>query len=288
MSTVTRRMGLGLALAGLSAACSPLALFATAVPKDPLDGRASYDIAYGEAPRQRLDVYPGAGDSAAKPVIVFIYGGGWDSGRKQDYRWVGRALAAQGFLTVVPDYRLVPEVLYPDFLSDCAAAVRWTHDNAARFGGNPDRLVLMGHSAGAYNAVMLALDKRFVEGAGVPAGAIRGAVGLAGPYDFYPWDAEASRNAFGQWKEPLETQPVTYAHADAPPLLLLHGDADTTVRPRNTERLAARMNAAGGRAAAKIYPAMDHKGAILALSRPFRGKSTLLDDATAFARDVTR
>jgi len=274
-------------LAFLTAACSPLAMFNAVIPKDAAAGRVQTGLAYGEHDRQKLDVYPGAGAAASKPIIVFIYGGGWDSGRRQDYAWVGRALAAQGFLTIVPDYRLVPGNLYPDFLADCAAAVRWTRDNAARLGGDPERIVLMGHSAGAYNVAMLALDRRLLESAGVPATAIRGAIGLAGPYDFYPWDADASRNAFGQWPEPLATQPVTYARADAPPLLLLHGRSDTTVRPRNTERLGARMRAAGGRVETRIYPDMDHKGILLALSRPFRSRSSVLDDAMTFARTVT-
>jgi acetyl esterase/lipase len=178
--------------------------------------------------------------------------------------------------------------LFPDFLDDCAAAVRWTRDNADRYGGDPDRIILIGHSAGAYDAIMLALDRRFLDHAGVPASAIRGAIGLSGPYDFYPWDAQASRNAFGQYPDPAQTQPVTFVRADAPPLLLLHGDADTTVRPRNMSRLEARVKDAGGRVATKLYPGMDHKGAVLALSRPYRGKSTLLADLDAFARSVTQ
>jgi acetyl esterase/lipase len=275
-------------LAFLTAACSPLAMFNTVIPKDATGGRPVTGVAYGDDPRQRLDVYPGTGAAGAKPVIVFIYGGGWDSGRRQDYAWAGRALAAQGFLTVVPDYRLVPGALYPDFLEDCAAAVRWARDNAARHGGDPDRIVLMGHSAGAYNAVMLALDRRLLDQAAVPQSAIRGAVGLAGPYDFYPWDADASRAAFGQWPQPLETQPVSYARAEAPPLLLLHGATDTTVRPRNVDRLEARVRAAGGRVETKIYPDMDHRGIVLALARPFRGNSSVMADAAAFAHNVTQ
>ncbi len=281
------RVWIGLMMTFLTVACSPLAMFNTAVPKDPPAGQVETGIAYGEGARQRLDVYPGAGPAAAKPVVVFIYGGSWASGRRQDYAWVGRALAAQGFLTVVPDYRLVPDNVYPDFLADCAAAVRWARDNAARFGGDPERIVVMGHSAGAYNAIMLALDRRFLDAAGVPQTAIRGAVGLSGPYDFYPWDTPVSEAAFGRFPDPQQTQPVTFARADAPPLLLLHGDADTTVRPRNVARLEARMQAAGGTVETKIYPGMDHKGAVLALSRPFRAKSTLLPDAVAFAKRVT-
>jgi acetyl esterase/lipase len=274
-------------LAALAAACSPLAMFNAAVPKDPAAGQVVTDVAYMDGARGKLDIYPGAGPETEKPVVVFIYGGGWDSGRRQDYRWAGRAFAAQGYLTVVPDYRLVPQHVYPDFLADCAAAVRWVRDNAARFGGDPDRIVLVGHSAGAYNAVMLALDGRFLAEAGASRSSIRGVVGLAGPYDFYPWDAEASRNAFGAWPDPAATQPVSYVSADAPPLLLLHGDADTTVRPRNTQRLATRMTEAGGDATTRLYPGMDHRGIVLALARPFRGQSSVLADIDAFIRART-
>jgi acetyl esterase/lipase len=282
------RLWIGAMLAFLAAACSPLSMFNTVIPKDAVAGRVQTDIAFGPDPRQKLDVYPGAGPAGAKPVIVFIYGGSWQSGRRQDYRWVGRALAAQGFLTVVPDYRLVPEHVFPNFVDDGAAAVRWARDNAAAFGGDPDRIVLMGHSAGAYNAMMLGLDRHFLDAAGVPQSAVRGVIALSGPYDFYPWDTPVSEAAFGRHHDPAQTQPVTFARADAPPLLLLHGSADTTVRPRNVTRLEARMTAAGGRVQSKIYEGMDHKGAVLALSKPFRDKSTLLTDATTFARDVTK
>ena len=282
------RLWIGAMLAFLTAACSPLAMFNTAVPKDPAAGRALTDIAYGEGPRRMLDVYPGAGPGSAKPVMVFLYGGSWDSGRRQDYRWVGRALAAQGFLTIVPDYRLVSEIKFPGFEDDCAAAVRWARDHAAEHGGDPDKIVIIGHSAGAYNAVMLGLDRHFLDKAGVPQSAIRGVIGLSGPYDFYPWDTPVSETAFGSYPDPLQTQPVTFARADAPPLLLLHGSADTTVRPRNVARLEARMKVAGGRVQTKIYEGVDHKGMVLALSTPFRGKSTVLADVTAFAHEVTK
>lgn len=281
------RLWIAAMLAFLASACSPLAMFNGLAPKDRLAAPAVRDIAYGPNPRQQLDVYAAPG-TGAKPVIVFFYGGGWDSGRRQDYAWAARALAAQGFVTVVPDYRLVPEVRFPTFLEDSAAAVRWARDHAAEHGGDPDRIVIMGHSAGAYNAAMLGLDRRYLDTAGVPQAAIRGVIGLAGPYDFYPWDADASRNAFGQYAEPLQTQPVTFARADAPPLLLLHGDKDPTVRVRNTEHLAARVREAGGRVEMKIYPGVDHRAIVLALSRPFRGRATTLADATAFARDVTK
>ena len=275
-------------LAFLTTACSPLSMFNTVIPKDPAAGRGQAGVAYGDGPRRKLDIYPGAGTAAKKPVMVFVYGGSWASGRREDYRWVGRALAAQGFLTVVPDYRLVPGNVFPDFVADIAAAVRWTHDHAAEHGGDPDRIVLIGHSAGAYNVMMVGLDRHYLDDAGVPQSAIRGVIGLSGPYDFYPWDTPVSENAFGSYPDPLQTQPVTFVRADAPPLLLLHGSADTTVRPRNVARLEAREKAAGGQVQSKIYDGVDHKGMVLALARPFRGRATVLTDVATFARKVTQ
>ena len=282
------RLWITVMLAFLTVACSPLSMFNTLIPKDPPAGPTVEGLAFGQGSRRMLDVYPGAGPKGPKPVIVFVYGGSWDSGRRQDYRWVGRALAAQGFLTIIPDYRLVSEVKFPGFEEDCAAAVRWARDHGGEHGGDPDRIVLMGHSAGAYNVMMLGLDRRFLDNAGVPQSAIRGVIGLSGPYDFYPWDTPVSERAFGAYPDPLQTQPVTFARADAPPLLLLHGSADTTVRPRNVTRLAARMTAAGGRVQTKIYEGVDHKGMVLALAKPLRGRTTVLADAMTFARDVTK
>jgi acetyl esterase/lipase len=188
----------------------------------------------------------------------------------------------------VPDYRLVPEVRFPSFLEDCAAAVRWVSDHAAEYGGDGRRIVLVGHSAGGYNALMLALAADHLRNAGVDAAGIRGGVGLAGPYDFLPFDVDATRNAFGQAPEPQLTQPVHFARADAPPLLLLWGEDDDTVGPRNLESLARVQRAAGGRVETKVYENVDHIDILLALSRPFRGRATVLDDVAAFAQTVTR
>lgn len=279
---VSRRLlaaGLGLGAAG----CSPLRVFSTLTPKDGGVRMAARGIAYGADPRQALDLYAPVGDGV-RPLAVFFYGGSWSSGDRGDYGWVGRALAAQGFLVAVPDYRLVPSVRFPAFVEDGAAATATARAEAARHGGDPHRVFLVGHSAGAYIALQLALDRSFLDAAGVPEGAIRGAAGLAGPYDFHPFDAEASVAAFGQAPEPRRTQPINFARGDAPPLWLATGDADETVRPRNSFALAERVRAAGGRAEVKVYPGLDHIGVLLALSRPFRGRAPVLRDLTAFMR----
>lgn len=270
----------------IASACSPIALFNTVAPKDGLTTPATRAIAYGDGPRQKLDVYPAAPE-AKRPVIVFLYGGAWNTGRRQDYAFAARALAAKGFVVVVPDYRLAPADPFPAFVDDAAAATGWTHKNIARFGGDPDRIVLMGHSAGAHIAMMVALDRRFLDRVGVPQAAIRGAIGLAGPYKFDPSEEGVLRDAFGKFPDPAATQPVTFVRADAPPALLLHGDADTRVRIRNSERLGRELTAAGAKAEVKIYPGVDHAGIALAMSRPFRNRAPTLDDVTTFATKVT-
>ncbi len=271
------------------AACTPsLGAFDTFALHDRGARRRVRDATYGPGRRQKLDLYaPRAAAGGGLPIVMFIYGGSWRYGDKSDYNFMGAAFAAQGFLTAIPNYRLVPNVRFPSFIEDCAAAVRWLQDNAAAHGGDPRRIVLVGHSAGAYNAMMLALDARYLQGAGVAPEAVRGAVGLAGPYAFLPLDVSATQNAFGQAPDLQTTQPVHFARADAPPLLLLWGADDTTVGPRNIESLERAMRAAGGSVEAKIYQDIDHIEIMLALSRPFRGKAPVLSDVTAFARRVT-
>lgn len=282
MMKMVRRTFLGVVLAVL-AGCTSLDTLNAVNGLTPGDGAASAvarDVAYGSDARQRLDVYaPKAAHDA--PVVVFFYGGSWNSGSRADYSFAGRALAARGYVVVVPDYRLVPQVRYPAFVEDGAAAVAWTVANAGRFGGDPARLATMGHSAGGYIAVLLALDERWLAAAGVP-GVVKAAVGLAGPYDFAPFaPGGAAAAAFGQVADARTTQPISFARADAPPLLLLQGSDDTTVKPRNAAALAAAL---GRPESVKFYPGIGHIGIILALSKPFRGKAPVLDDTDAFLR----
>ncbi len=274
-------------LASLAAACTPsLGAFNAVTPKDAGARRVAHDVAYGEGARRQLDVYAPA-DGGTHPVIVFIYGGSWSSGNKDEYAFAGATFASRGFVTVIPNYRLVPEVRFPSFLNDCAAAVRWVADHAREFGGDPTRIILVGHSAGAYNAMMLGLDAHYLRDAGVNAANVRGVVGISGPYDFLPFDVDATRNAFGQAPDAALTQPVHFARGDAPPLLLLWGEADTTVGQRNLRGLEAAVRAAGGRVESKTYPAVNHVDIMLALSRPLRGRAPTLSDVVAFAERVT-
>ena len=190
---------------------------------------------------QTLDVWaPAASVAGKRPVLIWWYGGGWVKGDRDAYAFAGRAFASAGYVVVIPDYRKVPQVRFPAFLEDGAEAVRWTRDNVARFGGDPTRIAFAGHSAGAYTAVQLALDPQYLRAAGVDPKIVRASVGLSGPYDFYPFTGRAVE-AMERWPDPQETQPLRYARADAPPLLLVTSTSDDTVRPKNAINLTARL-----------------------------------------------
>jgi len=270
---------------GLAYYISPLHTFNTLVPKDSGGRKIAGSVSYGTGERQALDIYaPLESPDIALPVVVFFYGGSWNSGTREGYDFAGRALAAQGYVVVVPDYRLVPEVHFPAFVEDGADAVKWVRANIAEHGGDPDRIVLMGHSAGAHIGAMLANDSQWL---GDDRAALRGFVGLAGPYDFAPFDTSASIEAFGEWPRVEETQPVTFAGEGAPPALLLTGADDTTVKPRNSEALAAALLATGVQARMVSYPNIDHIDILIALARPLRGRAPVLQDASRFISSVT-
>lgn len=286
-SGVGRRVlgGMGLALA---AGCSPARVLNDLAPQR----LVAQGLAYGDGPRRTLDVYaPDAARSAGPPpVVVFLYGGGWKDGDKAMYRFVGGALAQRGAIVVIPDYRLYPQVRYPDFLRDCAAAVRWACDNAAtvaaRHSPAPTQaagpVFLMGHSAGAYNAAMLAFDARWLGAEGLrPREALRGLIGLAGPYDFLPLHTAELASIFGG-ADRVDTQPITYAATMGPPAFLAAGSADTTVMPANTLRLAARIRGAGGFVEDRIYPGVNHVEIIGAMAAPLRFLAPSLRDTLGF------
>ena len=281
---VTRR-GLTAAFAatasGLVGACSPLTAFNTLAPRDPAT-RAGRDIPYGPDPLQSLDVFAPVQGARRAPVLLFFHGGGWNSGRRQDYAFVGQALASRGFVTVVAGYRLAPQVVYPGFMDDAAAATRWARDHASAFGGDADNLMVCGHSAGAYIAMMLALDPSFLRAAKVDPAQICAVAGLSGPYQFLPLDAPETRTAFGGFPDLPSTQPINHIRPGAPPAFLAHGSKDTLVWVSNTIDLGRALTTAGDVAEVKIYPGLSHADMVLALSRTFRHKAPVLDDMTAF------
>lgn len=269
------------ALAAGLASCSSVGVLNALEPKSNVI--ATRDLVYQTGDRGRLDVYRPVSAAESAPVIVFIYGGGWDSGRKADYSFVGDALASKGFVAVIADYRLYPEVRWPAFLEDNAKAVRWAHDHAAEFGGDPHKLFLVGHSAGAYNAAMLTLDRRWLEAVGLDArNDIRGMVGLAGPYDFLPLRSEELKIIFGPEQDRPATQPINYVDGKAAPLFLAADLGDKVVDPGNSTRLAQRIEAAGGRVQVKMYKGLNHALIVGVLAAPLRFLGPVLKDLTAF------
>jgi acetyl esterase/lipase len=266
--------------------CTALTAFDTLVPKDGGVELVARDVPYGADPRQRVDVYrPRGRCGEALPVIVFFYGGSWSSGTKSGYSFVGRALASRGFVVAIPDYRLVPKVRYPAFLEDGAAAVHWVVNNGSRLGADPSRIVIAGHSAGAYNGAMLAYDPRWL---GRDLEYVKGFVGLAGPYDFLPFSGAVTQAAFKGTTDLRSTQPVNHVREGAAPALLLTGARDRTVLPRNSDRLAERLRAAGSPVVRKTYADLGHIGILTSISRPLRRRAGVLDDIVAFAREVTK
>ncbi len=282
-----RTIAVALLCAGLAlapAGCSRLAAFNAVVPGDPDARIVARGLSYGPEVRQKLDIYAPLGPRGKLPVIVFFYGGSWDSGARGEYAFAGKAFASRGFVTVVFDPRLVPRVRYPEFLEDSARAVRWVRDNIADHGGDPGQIALVGHSSGAYNAVMLALAPEFLARQGMRPHDLRSVVGIAGPYDFLPLRVSATRAAFAGTTDLPATQPVERARSPGrtPPILLLHGEADRLVLPENSLRLARLLEGQGRLVRVETYPEVGHVGILLALSRPLRGRAPVVDDAVAF------
>lgn len=244
-------------------------------------------VSYGPSGTQFLKVYtPGQSASTPLPVILFVHGGSWNKGSPEDYGFVGRSFVPEGFVVVLAAYRLHPEAVYPAMLKDTAAAIAWTQANIAKHGGDPSRITVSGHSAGAYNVAMAALEQRWIEAAGGNPNGIAGVVGLAGPYDFYPFDSDSTRASFGHVEEGEITQPINHVREDAPPMLLVHGEADTLVRPRNTRALAQALAVTGGEVDTLFLPDAGHNQPLLALASPWRRNGAVHEAIVEFAARV--
>ena len=276
------RACLALVLATSLAACSGTGATVLNALTPSAGYSVQHDLTYGQDPRQRLDLYVPDGATADAPLLIFFYGGNWQSGAKELYGFAGQAFASRGYVTAIPDYRLYPQVRYPAFIEDAAAAVAWLH---AREPGRPIHLV--GHSAGAYLAAMLALDPRWLGAHGaMPCALVAAAVGLAGPYDFLPLQDPTLQQIFGPGPASPDSQPIHHVSPDAPPMLLLTGDADRTVWPRNSQALAQRLAADGVPAELRVYEGIGHVGIVAALGAPLRFVAPTLADADAFLRST--
>jgi acetyl esterase/lipase len=282
--TLKRFLTLALTALGL-AGCSTIDVLNRLEPKSRVE--IVRDIAFGPGRTDRLDVYrPRAGKPG--PVVVFFYGGSWNSGSRSFYTFAGAALAAHGYTVVIPDYRVYPEVNYPAFLEDSARAVRWARDHAGEYGGDPGRLVLTGHSAGAYNAAMLAYDRRWLAAVGLdPRRDIKALVGLSGPYDFLPLHSEELKTIFGPEDQRPATQPINYVDGQGPPAFLGVGARDSVVNPGNTARMAERIRQKGGSVEVRQYDRVTHAMTIGVFAAPLRGVAPVLRDVEAFIDSKT-
>jgi acetyl esterase/lipase len=282
---ISRRIALT-GLAGmLAAGCGRLAFMAANVPAAFGAHRRHANLSYGPDPHQRLDVYvPNKTSETPRALIVFWHGGRWSFGDKSDYRFVGAALAELGLVAVLPNYRHYPEVKMPGFMEDAARAGRWAAAHAGEHGADPQRLYLMGHSAGAHMAALLTLDGRYFASIEQPATHIVGMIGLSGAYDFLPLREADVQDMFGPPQNYPDSQPINFVRADAPPMLLVHGLDDDTVSPHNSRNLAAALRARGVPVTLKLYSHVSHADTVAALSLPARGRAPTLADIEAFVR----
>jgi acetyl esterase/lipase len=235
-------------------------------------------VTFGPHNGNKLDIWSTATKGKTlKPVMVFFYGGGWANGKRGEYGYAARPFIENGYIVVLPDYRHVPEVRFPGFLEDSAAAVKWVQANIAKYGGDPHRVNVAGHSAGAYNALMLALDPQWLGDKPV-----RSAISMAGPADFFPFTSRRAIDAMSQAPNPKATQPISFVRKDAPPILLIHGTADTVVRIRNANSLYAKQSAAGGDITLKAHAGASHDDLVLSFSTLFRGRLPVVAESIAF------
>ncbi|MFD1121801.1 alpha/beta hydrolase [Methylophilus flavus] len=283
----------------LTSACSPVNIL-NAVISDKAY-RLTSGVAYGDSPRKTLDIYIPANPVSENPelngktentrtvtnktlpVVVFFYGGSWDSGNRGSYKFIGEAMTSQGFIAVIPDYRVYPEVLFPGFMEDPAKAAKWVKLHAAEFGGDPERVFLAGHSAGAHIAAMLTLDPEFLAKQNSKPQDFAGMIGLAGPYDFLPLKSNRLKTIFGPEDQRSKSQPINFVTGNNPPMLLMVGTKDGTVWPRNTYNLAAKIKAAGGPVEVAEFAGYGHVDMAAKLAKPLRDKC-MLDTIAAFIK----
>jgi acetyl esterase/lipase len=276
----------GLFLTAVLAGCADLTFGLVNTPARFGSFNRIADVPYGPNPRERLDVYVPK-QQTVKAVVIFWFGGSWQNGRKEQYRFVGAALAQRGILTVIPDYRLYPEVRFPELMEDGAKAVAWVHEHARDYSADPERLVLMGHSAGGHMAALLALDPQYLQKAGVPYKSIVGLVGLSGPYALDP-NTDVLRTIFGAPFTPAEWQPVGFVSSDSPPTLLLHGLNDTVVDPSHARALQSALEHQGVPVETHFYPRRSHIDTVGSFSVLIRGRTPALEQTVQFVERISR
>lgn len=247
------------------------------------DYHQEVDLAYGDQPRQQLDLYRPLKPRPQAPTLIFVPGGCWGACytyTRDYYRFVADAFTAEGYAVVIADYRLYPGVKFPAIIGDVRDAVDWVTRHGAEHALNTNALVLMGHSAGAHMTALLTLDERYLS-PGTRA-RLRGFIGLAGPYDFLPFTKSYQPDLFGPAARYADSQPVHFVDGTEPPLLLLYGTADNTVKPRNILNLSARVQAQGGAVQVRCYDGVNHGDIVAALARPLHDSDPVFRDILAF------
>jgi len=242
-------------------------------------------IEYGVLPRQHLDFYRPVARNGDTPLVVFYYGGGWRNGSKDDYEFVAAALTDAGIAVAIPDYRLHPDAEFPAFVEDGAAALTWLLENAEFLGIDTHAVFLMGHSAGAHIAACIAFDASYLGAEGIRAAAIRGFIGLSGPYDFLPLEDGYLLEVFPEELRE-RSQPISLVSAEAPPTLLIHGKKDATVRIENSRALARRMRELGVTVELKAYEGTGHAKVVAAIAPPLGFLGSTFEDVQSFVNRV--
>ena len=265
--------------------CASFTFFAANAPTAFSHVSRQVNLAYGADPRQKLDIYIPR-RAVSRPVVIFWYGGSWQAGNKSNYRFVGTALAKLGFVAVLPDYRLYPQVTFPVFDEDGARAVAWVEQHVQAFGGDPQRIVLMGHSAGAHTAAFLAFNHAFLERFGANTTDILGLIGLSGPYALVP-DSDALRAAFAAPFSENDWQPIRFVDSRAPPTLLLHGLSDREVLPQETLELRDALVRENVRVEMHLFPHRGHPDTVAPFALLARWRTPVVKEVAAFVRSVS-
>ncbi|WP_289283386.1 alpha/beta hydrolase [Methylophaga sp. UBA5088] len=269
-------------LVSICQACSPVTVLNALVPDNGYQKLA--DKAYGDENRQKLDIYLPAHTISDHPLktVVFFYGGSWDSGSKADYKFVAEALTSAGYIVVIPDYRLYPEVVFPAFVDDGARAVTWVLEHINEYGGEAGHVILAGHSAGAHIAALLSLDATYLAKYHHQPTDVTAMIGLAGPYDFLPLQSDRLKQIFGPEKQRWQSQPIHFVEGNNPPMLLMVGNKDRTVLPKNSVNLATKIKQKNGAVELVEFDDLNHVAMVSHLAKPLRGSDELRQTIIAF------
>ena len=270
-------------VACISSACSPIKVLNSLVPENGYELVSG--VEYGTNARQKLDIYlPKAAEksTALKKVIIFYYGGNWDSGERADYKFAAEALVSHGYIVVIPDFRVYPEVLFPGFMADPVSAAKWVKTNIKKYNGDANKVFLAGHSSGAHMAVMMAINPEYLAEASLKPNDFAGVIGLAGPYDFLPLKSDRLKTIFGSEAEQWKSQPINFVNGKNPPLFLAVGMKDDTVWPRNTINLAKKIKEKNGLVEVHEFASYGHVDMVAKLAKPLRGNGELLKSVITF------